>query len=114
MFDFDIVNPKTNKRSPFYNKKKGLFYFPTTIRYKYYLECSKFNNNTNDTEFYILLSKEKFNENCNKCSYDNYGRCQMRLNGSIKEYVINESKERGNLIMDYIESKPNYDIFNLI
>lgn len=112
--EFNIINPVQSRKSPFYNKKKGLFYFPTTIGYRYYLECTKFNTEKQDTEFYILLGKIKFNENCKQCHVDNYGRCQIRPAGILKDYILEEIKERGNFIMDYIESKNDYDIYNLI
>ena len=112
--EFNIINPVPSRKSPFYNKKKGLFYFPTTIRYSYYLECTKINQVTHDIEYYILLSKTKFNENCKACHLDNYGRCQIKPAGILKEYIEKETMERGNLIMDYIESKEDYDIYNLI
>ena len=111
---YDIINPITDKRSPFYNQKKGLFYFHTKTNYKYYLECTKTNDVTFDTEFYILLGKIKFNENCKRCHVDNYGRCQIRPAGILKEYIIRECEERGNFVMDYIESRETYDIYNLI
>ena len=112
--EFNIINPVQSRKSPFYNKKKGLFYFPTTIGYRYYLECTKFNTEKQDTEFYILLGKTKFNENCKQWHVDNYGRCQIRPAGILKDYILEEIKERANFIMDYIESKNDYDIYNLI
>lgn len=111
--EFNIINPVTNPRSPFYNQKKGLFYFPTSIKYKYYLECTKINTKTQDIEFYILLGKTKFNEHCKQCHIDNYARCQIRPAGKLKEYILEEIKERGNFIMDYIESEEDYDIYKL-
>ena len=110
---YDILNPITDKRSPFYNQKKGLFYFHTKSNYKYYLECSKLNEYTKDIEFYILLSNKKFDINCKLCHVDNYGRCQIRPAGKLKEYIIQESKERGNFIMDYLESEEYYDVYKL-
>ena len=83
---YDIINPITDKKSPFYNQKKGLFYFSTSSNYKYYLECSRLNENTSDIEFYILLSEVKFNNICKQCHVDNYGRCQIRPAGKLKEY----------------------------
>lgn len=111
---YDILNPIINKKSPFYNKKKGLFYFHTKTNYKYYLETSRLNQETNDLEFYILLSTEKFNPNCKQCHVDNYGRCQIRPAGKLKDYILIECEERGNFIMDYIETEDNYDVYNLI
>lgn len=111
--NYDILNPIIDKKSPFYNKKKGLFYFHTKSKYKYYLECSRLNQTTQDIEFYVLLSSEKFNINCKQCHVDNYGRCQIRPAGKLKEYILEESKERGNFIMDYLETENNYDIYKL-
>lgn len=110
---YDIINPITDKKSPFYNQKKGLFYFSTSSNYKYYLECSRLNENTSDIEFYILLSEVKFNNNCKQCHVDNYGRCQIRPAGKLKEYILNESKERSNFIMEYLETEDSYDIYKL-
>lgn len=112
--EFNIINPVINKKSPFFDIKRGLFYFPTNIGYRYYLECSKINDKTKDIEYYILLSRNKFNEHCKSCSLDNYGRCKMKPSGDIKNYLIRETKERGNVILDYVESREDYDIYNLI
>lgn len=110
---YDIINPITDKKSPFYNQKRGLFYFHTKSKYKYYLECSKINEKTKDIEFYVLLSETRFNPNCKQCHVDNYGRCQIRPSGKLKEYIISELKERGNFIMEYCETEENYDVYNL-
>lgn len=110
---FNVLNPITDKRSPFYNQKKGLFYFHTKTNYKYYLECSSINEKNNDIEFYILLSTEKFDINCKQCHVDNYGRCQIKPAGKVKEYILDQVKERGNFIMEYMESEDNYDIYKL-
>ena len=108
---YEIINPVSNNKSPFFNEKKGLIYFPTKSNYKYYLECSRINESTKDIDFFILLSEEKFNDNCKKCHVDNYGRCQIRPAGKLKEYILNECKERANFKMDYIETEDNYDIY---
>ena len=110
---YDILNPITDKKSPFYNKQKGLFYFPTVTGYKYFLECSKINPLNNDIEFYILLGKTKFDPNCKSCHLDNYGRCQLKISGKIKEFVLNELEYRGNFIMEYVETEDGYDVFEL-
>ena len=110
---YDIINPITDKKGPFYNKKKGLFYFHTKSNYKYYLECSRINEKTHDIEFYILISDNKFNINCKQCHVDNYGRCQIKPAGKLKEYILEESVQRGNFIIDYIESEENYDVYKL-
>ena len=110
---YDIINPITDKKSPFYNKKKGLFYFHTKSNYKYYLECSRINEKTHDIEFYILISDKKFNINCKQCHVDNYGRCQIRPAGALKDYIFKECEHRGNFMFEYIETEDNYDVYKL-
>ena len=38
---------------------------------------------------------------------------QLRPAGKLKEYIIDESKERGNFIMEYLETEENYDVYKL-
>lgn len=110
---YDILNPIIDKKSPFYNKKKGLFYFHTKSKYKFYLECSRYNEKTHDIEFYVLLSTNKFNLNCKQCHVDNYGRCQIRPAGKLKDFILDELSERINFIFEYLETENDYDIYKL-
>ena len=90
-----------------------LFYFKSKTNYKWYLECSRFNENVQDIEFYVLLSENKFDTNCKKCHVDNYGRCQFRPTGKIKDFILEECEYRGNFIFEYLETENNYDIYKL-
>ena len=110
---YELINPVTDKNSPFYNQKKGLFYFKSKTNYKWYLECSRFNENVQDIEFYVLLSENKFDINCKKCHIDNYGRCQFRPTGKIKDFILEECEYRGNFIFEYLETENNYDFYKL-
>ena len=110
---YDLISPTATKDSPFYNQKKGLFYFKTKSNYKWYLECSRFNEEKQDIEFYVLLGEIQFDKNCKKCHVDNYGRCQIRPTGKIKEYIISESEHRANFIFEYLETENNYDVYKL-
>ena len=47
---------------------------------------------------------------CKRCHVDNYGRCQIRPSGKLKEYFIEESKERGNFIFEYLETEDGLKI----
>ena len=35
--DFNIINPKVDTKKPFYRKDKGVFYFHTNEKYRYYI-----------------------------------------------------------------------------
>lgn len=111
--DFNILNPKTDNKMPFFNAKKGIFYFPVNNTfYKYYIEASRI---TEDgiTEYYILVGANQFDSNCRKCHVDDYKRCQIRPKGEIKDYIVQECNERGNLNVSFYEQGNGYDIYKL-
>lgn len=112
--NFDILNPVISNKRPFYNKKKGLFYMPLQKKYTYYVECSLYDPKKDDIDYYILLGNNKFDDNCRKCITDMYGRCRINVRGKLKDYIIEESDVRGNIDVEYIESKSEYDIFRII
>ena len=111
---FNIEAPITNKKKPFYYKERESLVFRNEIRYNFYIECSKINEITGDKEFYLLLSNTNFNDNCRKLKRDSYGRYFARLHNEVKDYVIRETKERGNIDINYIESKDYFDIYNIV
>lgn len=115
IFKYEVLNPTINTKSPFFDNKRGLFYFPLNgSKYKYYIECAVNNQYTGEREYYILLSNKKFDSNCRVCHIDNYGRCQIRVKGEMKNYIINETNWRGNITVDYVESTDDYDVFNVV
>ncbi|WP_283109362.1 hypothetical protein, partial [Thomasclavelia spiroformis] len=104
-----------NTESPLLDNKTGLFCFALKgIKYKYYVECAVTNQHTGGREYYILLSNKKFDSNCRLCHIDNYGRCQIKVRGEMKEYIISETSWRGNIEVEYIESSDDYDVFAII
>ena len=114
IYNYEIINPVVNTKRPFFNNKNGLFIFPISIKYKYYIECAITNENTGNREYYLLLSKTKFDNNCRLCNIDNYGRCQIKVRGEIKDFIIRETKFNGNMSVEYIESTDDYDIYSII
>lgn len=113
LYNFDIVAPVIDKKKPFYLENRKSLVFRLDIKYNYYVECSQFNEDTQETDYYLLLSQNKFNDNCRKLQYDNYGRYKAFLHDKFREYVSNESKNRGNIDLEYIESTEEYDIFSI-
>ena len=115
IFKYEVLNPVINTKSLFFDNKSGLFCFPLKgIKYKYYVECAVTNQHTGGREYYILLSNKKFDSNCRLCHIDNYGRCQIKVRGEMKEYIISETSWRGNIEVEYIESSDDYDVFAII
>lgn len=110
--EFNILNPKVNNKMPFFVNKNGIFYFKVNTNYRYYLECSAPTEN-NDIEYYLLLSINKFDENCKTCHVDKFDRCQVKPKGEILEYIKRECTERGNIVCECIEQRTNYDIYKI-
>lgn len=114
LYAFDVEAPVTNTKKPFYDKRRNFLYFRNSIKYKYYVECSQYNPETNDKEFYLLLSLEPISEHCRNLRRDCFGRYKAILHNDFKNYVMNESDTRGNIDIEYIESKEGYDIYKVI
>ena len=114
LYTFNIEAPVTDKSKPFYYATRESLVFRNKIKYAYYLECSKIDEITGDKSFYLLLSLDKFNDNCRRLKRDSYGRYFARLHNEVKNYVVRETKERGNIDINYIESKDYFDIYNIV
>lgn len=111
VYKYEIINPKINKKKPFLDGR-GFFIVPNINKvYRYYIEASKYNPNTGDTDYYLLLSPIEFDERCKTCRVDDYGRLKVFLTGDIKDYITKETKNRGNIKFEYIETIDNYDVF---
>lgn len=108
---YEILNP-TNKRKPFLNQK-GFFLFPVKKAYKYYIECATTNEFDGNKEYFLLLGTERFDENCRICKTDSYGRCNIKVQGEIKSYIINEIQNKGCVNVEHIETNDDYDIFSI-
>lgn len=111
IFQYEVINPKTVKTLPHYNKR-GEFIIPNIhANYKYYIEAARYNNITLNREYYFLFSKEKFDAHCRQCRVDDYGRLHLRTHGEIDTYIRNENITRGNVNVEYLESDDTYDVY---
>lgn len=112
--NYEVLNPVVDTKSPFFNIKRGLFIFPINRKYRYYIECARNNEHDGNREYFILLSNIKFDKNCRICHVDSYGRCQIKVRGEMKDFILRETKWRGNIEVEYIESTDAYDVFTVI
>lgn len=113
IYKYEVIAPVTNKQRPHFDKR-SLFIVPIIKKnYKYYIECARYNPNTFSREYFLLLSEEKFDNNCRKCRVDNYGRLKLILHGECKCYAIDEIAARGNIDVEYLETEDVYDIYLL-
>lgn len=113
IFKYEIINPTTDNKRPFFMEKNGLFYVPVKKNYNYYVECAITNQDTCEREYFLMLGTEKFDANCRKCNTDNYGRVQIKIRGEIKDYILREMKDRGNVDVEYLESEDAYDVYTI-
>ena len=64
------------------------------------------------TEYYLLLSEKLFDENCRICDYSVYHGNKIHPRGELKDYIIQESKERGNLYCTYKGTEESEIVFD--
>lgn len=110
---YQIINHTTNAKMPFFDEKKGIFYLPVNHIYRYFVEAVVANTEEGGYDYFFLLSKTKFDNNCRLCNTDGYGRCQIKIRGDMKEYIVSELKGRGTVDVEYIESTDGYDVFKV-
>ena len=111
---YNIINPISNRKKPYYDFKLNYFIFPVKRKYKYFVEAANYDSQRGITQYYLILSDIAFDDNCRVCETNMYNKCKVKLLGEIKDYVINECKDRGNIIVDYVETIDNADVFRIV
>ena len=111
---YKILNPLIDHKKPYYDTKRRKFIFPVKVGYKYFLEAAQYNPDKGYNEYFILLGTDKFDDNCRTCEVDMYGKCKLNIIGELKDYIIEQSEDRGNLQVEYVESGEDYDVFTII
>lgn len=111
---YKILNPLIDHKKPYYDFKRKKFIFPVKVGYKYFLEAAQYNPDKGYNEYFILLGTDKFDDNCRTCEVDMYGKCKLNIIGELKDYIIEQSKDRGNLKIEYVESGEDFDVFSII
>lgn len=110
---YKILNPLTDHKKPYYDTKRNLLIIPIRNNYKYFLEAAQYNPDKGINEYYLLLGSNKFDDSCRPCETDMYGRCKLRVIGELKEYVLDQLEDRGNLEVEYVESGDGYDVYSI-
>lgn len=110
---YRVINHTKDPKLPFYDSNKDIFYIPLKTIYRYYVEAVVADGEGGNN-YYILLGNTKFDSSCKLCHTDNYGRVQVKLRGEIKDFVVRESLDRGNVTVTYIESDVYYDVYQVI
>lgn len=113
VYKYEIINPITNRKKPYIDDKGYLIVPAIGKQYKYFIECSRFNPNKYDKEYFIILTIEKFSNQCKRCRVDDYGRLKLFPRGEIKEIFEQQMKTSGNVNFEYLESEDLYDVFNI-
>ena len=104
ILSFDIINPLTNNKLPFYNNTKCLLYIPgLSPKYRYYPNVGR--------RYYLLLNRVKFNRDCRICHTDGYGRLVIPVRGELKEYLNDCCTRTRNIEVGIVEATEVYDIY---
>lgn len=114
IYKYNILNPLINNKEPYYDFEKDNLIIPVSKRYKYFVEAYTFDNETNNNNYYLLLGINKFDNNCRICDTNMYAKCKIKLKGEIKDFVKRECKDRGNIIIKFVESTDDYDVYMII
>lgn len=110
---YNLINPAIDKKKPYYDEKTKTLKFQVKSNYRYFIQATQINQTTHIKEYFLLLGTEKFDDACKKCQTNQYGKCSVPLSDEFKEFVIEECKERGNIIVEYTESDEGYDAYNV-
>lgn len=113
IYNYDLVTTKYDKNKHHYDNKRNIIYCKFKIVYKYYLECSRYNPETNTYDYYLMLSRKQFNDNCFKTYLDTYGRIQIKPHNNFKKYIESITNDSRNINLEYIESTDDYDVFSV-
>lgn len=111
IFNYKVLNPTTDKKKPFLDKNGFFYFYIKEKNIKYYLECVTINTEKQIKEYYLLVGENKFDEHCKLCHVDDYGRCKFKPRGELKDYIVNEMNDRGNLNVIKTDSNGLYVTF---
>lgn len=111
--NYQVIAPVINKKLPYITNYGTLVVSRFHKKYKYYVEVKQYDTYADDYNYYILLSEEKFDEQCRTCRIDDYGRLFIVLHKDILEYAKAESERRGNLNFEQIDSSDEFDLWKL-
>lgn len=112
IFKYEVLNPVANKNKPHYSK--GFFIVPNINKpYRYFVEAANYNTTTFNKDYYLLLSVDRFDENCRKCRVDDYGRLKVKPKGEFKDYIEDVTSANGNITFEYLSTEGDYDVWQI-
>lgn len=114
IFKYEIVNKKTDRTRPFFDKESGLFVCRIPKIYHWYCIARVFNIQDNEYDYFILFSDVKFAENCRKCHIDDFGRYRLRPGKDFAKWLLEYyDVDNGNFDVKYMETIDNYDVYSV-
>lgn len=111
IYGYNIINRVPNRKAPYYDSSKGLFIFPVSIKYLYYVEATQLEDNI--VSYYIILSTIKFDDNALRTHRDDYGRMKIKVSGKLKEYIEKETQYKSNFDVIKVEENSQYDVYKI-
>lgn len=97
------------KKYPKYDEKRHTIVTRIKPIYQWFIEVREYNKDTNDYNYYILLSKDIFNENCKKVKYDDYGRMKIIVVDELHNEILFIIKNNKSFNFEYLDSNEYYD-----
>lgn len=113
ILQYEIIDKKLDRLKPYYDKKKSLLIFRIQGAYNYYCQARKYNPETNDYEYFLLLGKTRFNDNCNIFYRDDFGRYKIRATDKLRIYMESITIDNANFELDCVDSNEYYDVWQI-
>lgn len=101
---YDIISNKVDKNKTWVDINKQLLLSREIKYHRFYILSKRFNYDTNEYEFFIIMSDNKIPEAINSSTNkDDYGRIKLRINRIFNECGLNLLKEDVNIHIECID-----------
>ena len=111
---YDNITNKIDKTKTWINVEKHLLISREIKFRKYYTLAKRFNPNTNNYDYFIILLDDKDNNrNCYNTKLDDYGRIKIRLNELYNDSDLKYLEQDCNIDIKLIEHEISADVYQL-
>lgn len=111
---YEKINGKIDKtKTWFYAKRNCLV--SREIEFKpYYSLASRYNNNTKETHYFILMFNElQEGEKCNKTKLDNYGRIKINISSILDKLNIKDKNNDCSINIRFVDKDDECSVYEI-
>ena len=108
VYEYEVLNQRTSNVK-YLKDRQTLLIKIKTHPYKWYLEVRDYNMETQEYNYYILFSATKFDENCKRITFDDYGRERIQVGAAMHKELMNLLVDGKILNLEYKGGNNRYD-----